>query len=628
MLLGTVCCLAWGMNPSVVQARSTPSQPSVEVNFDALRPLEQAQPQPDLHAIPSPQPRVPRPGDVPVAERKMPREQPAFTRHAPTAIEKPLPARREVPVAQPLPLAPAPIMRLQPVTRVAPMQQPAPIAAPSLPVYAPVPSDAGGSYVPQAPISKAKKKSQRHSPRPVEEAKPFEVKPATAALPEVAPPVEPAPLPEKLPAAKPVKGAKATKAPKPATPAPSLAPVVPVLPDLAAPKISTPDMPPPLPDAKDPKVPPALPVPVPGAAAGGPDVNKLDFSKMPAPPPAEPPMVFVPSKTPAPLPPSVEKRVDAMTAKEPAKQGIISDKTRIDDPTTTMRKDLKSKERDKAEAAAEAKVKETKPLPPVDLPAPPALPDAKAPAKAATPEKLPPAELPLPPASAKAVEPAPTVITFPADAPPPLPDAKPGDNATSLKPAPFAAEVKADGKKVTSTMVPTPLPKPDEKKEDVPAVTPQPMAPLPPAGDMPPALPDAKPEVPSPALKDAAKSKTPPPPPINLPAVTPAEGTIQPITKTVVFDKDKSDLPDAAKGELGEMAEKIKQSATANVRIVAYASGTPEQASVAKRISLSRALAIRAFLIGKGVNQLNINVQALGNQVPGGEADRADVFVK
>ena len=44
--------------------------------------------------------------------------------------------------------------------------------------------------------------------------------------------------------------------------------------------------------------------------------------------------------------------------------------------------------------------------------------------------------------------------------------------------------------------------------------------------------------------------------------------------------------------------------------------------------ALSRALAIRAFLISKGVNQLSINVQALGNQVPSGDADRADVFLK
>ena len=56
--------------------------------------------------------------------------------------------------------------------------------------------------------------------------------------------------------------------------------------------------------------------------------------------------------------------------------------------------------------------------------------------------------------------------------------------------------------------------------------------------------------------------------------------------------------------------------------------GTAEQASVAKRISLARGLQIRAFFIKSGVSQNNIAVQALGNQVPSGDSDRADIFVK
>ena len=99
------------------------------------------------------------------------------------------------------------------------------------------------------------------------------------------------------------------------------------------------------------------------------------------------------------------------------------------------------------------------------------------------------------------------------------------------------------------------------------------------------------------------------------------------LTRTVSFGKDKTDLTDDAKSDLTDVADKVKQS-QGSVRIVAYAGGTPEQSSVAKRISLSRALQIRAFLITKGVNQLNINVQALGREVPSGDSERADVFVK
>ena len=90
------------------------------------------------------------------------------------------------------------------------------------------------------------------------------------------------------------------------------------------------------------------------------------------------------------------------------------------------------------------------------------------------------------------------------------------------------------------------------------------------------------------------------------------------------FEKDKSDLSDDVKSKLNTMADGLKKS-QGRARIVAYAAGGAEEASVARRISLSRALQIRAFLISKGVNPLSLNVQALGNQT---NADTADVFVK
>jgi outer membrane protein OmpA-like peptidoglycan-associated protein len=48
----------------------------------------------------------------------------------------------------------------------------------------------------------------------------------------------------------------------------------------------------------------------------------------------------------------------------------------------------------------------------------------------------------------------------------------------------------------------------------------------------------------------------------------------------------------------------------------------------ARRVSLSRALAIRAYLIDQGIPSLRINVQAEGDKNPGGESDRVDMFVK
>ena len=245
------------------------------------------------------------------------------------------------------------------------------------------------------------------------------------------------------------------------------------------------------------------------------------------------------------------------------------------------------------------------------LPVAPPLPVVKPAAKPV--EKL--VEKPVVPPAAPVTLPAPTI------------EAKPlttNTNPDKLPPAPTALPP-----------MPPALPAPAAKVEAVkppaspPPVLPPTATPLPaPAAPVTPPKPEPeKTEPPAPA-KPAAN--VPPPPTVVAPPLTseaaPDTSTTK-LTRSLIFDKDKTDLADDAKSDLNDVAEKVKQS-QGNVRIVAYASGTPEQASVARRISLSRALQIRAFLISKGVNQLSINVQALGNQVPSGNADRADVFTK
>lgn len=61
--------------------------------------------------------------------------------------------------------------------------------------------------------------------------------------------------------------------------------------------------------------------------------------------------------------------------------------------------------------------------------------------------------------------------------------------------------------------------------------------------------------------------------------------------------------------------------------VKAYAAGTAEAASKARRTSLSRALAVRTFLIENGVRSTRIDVRALGNKAEGGPPDRVDIEV-
>lgn len=94
---------------------------------------------------------------------------------------------------------------------------------------------------------------------------------------------------------------------------------------------------------------------------------------------------------------------------------------------------------------------------------------------------------------------------------------------------------------------------------------------------------------------------------------------------SVTFDRDKSDVELDMQSKIAGIADQAKKGEA--VRILAYASGTPEENSAARRISLSRALQVRAKLIEKGVDPMKITVQALGNSTPNA-GDKADIIVK
>ncbi len=63
------------------------------------------------------------------------------------------------------------------------------------------------------------------------------------------------------------------------------------------------------------------------------------------------------------------------------------------------------------------------------------------------------------------------------------------------------------------------------------------------------------------------------------------------------------------------------------LQVVAYAEGTADQASQARRLSLSRALTVRSYLISQGVRSTRIDVRALGARASDGPADRVDLLI-
>ena len=95
----------------------------------------------------------------------------------------------------------------------------------------------------------------------------------------------------------------------------------------------------------------------------------------------------------------------------------------------------------------------------------------------------------------------------------------------------------------------------------------------------------------------------------------------------VTFGVGTADISDGAKKELDNLAQSLGKDDQKRVQLVAYASGSADEANQARRLSLSRALNVRAYLIDKGVRNTRMDVRALGNRPDTeGPADRVDII--
>ncbi len=173
----------------------------------------------------------------------------------------------------------------------------------------------------------------------------------------------------------------------------------------------------------------------------------------------------------------------------------------------------------------------------------------------------------------------------------------------------------ATGASKSAPTAPTPTrgaakPKPTGKSAPAPATgTATKSTPSPPAiqAAAPPKLPIRAPD-PAPAT-----AKTPPP----LLVAKPPE----PVWLT--FDSEKADIKPDAAAAITALVRAIPVHETASVNVAAYAAGRFDDPSTARRLSLSRGMAVRAALIDGGIPSTQIYVRALGAAAPdGGAADR------
>ena len=230
-----------------------------------------------------------------------------------------------------------------------------------------------------------------------------------------------------------------------------------------------------------------------------------------------------------------------------------------------------------------------------------------------------------PPAAAATATPASTsepAVTLPVTAPvTPLAAVTPATTSAKIDmaptpitspPPPAKAEAPPPPAKVEAP--PPPAPTVTAAAQPLPVVA----APPPPALSPPPYPAPA----PAPALSPAS-SPAPAPAPSQEARLPPADGAT-----SIIFEKDQARLPDDARAVLTQLAGRLAAETAMEVQLLAYAEGDENSASKARRLSLSRALAVRSFLIDQGVRSARIEVRALGNKVSDGPSDRVDLVVQ
>lgn len=96
----------------------------------------------------------------------------------------------------------------------------------------------------------------------------------------------------------------------------------------------------------------------------------------------------------------------------------------------------------------------------------------------------------------------------------------------------------------------------------------------------------------------------------------------------IKFSAGVTELGAGSQPALDAIAARLLGNDNLRVQVIAHATGSADDAMEARRISLARAVAVRAYLIDKGVRSLRIDVRALGNRADSGPvADQVDLLV-
>jgi outer membrane protein OmpA-like peptidoglycan-associated protein len=169
----------------------------------------------------------------------------------------------------------------------------------------------------------------------------------------------------------------------------------------------------------------------------------------------------------------------------------------------------------------------------------------------------------------------------------------------------------------------------------------------PPTPASPAPVPEAKapPSTPQPAQHPGAALPVAPPPGVSLPPIVvqppagkPEPPPVPPIAADagggaapikdglrVLFATSRADLTESTQAAIKTYLNSVPRTESTSFDVTAYAAGGPEDPSTPRRLSLSRALAIRSVMLADGVASVRIYLRALGAAHADGPEDRVDV---
>ncbi len=243
------------------------------------------------------------------------------------------------------------------------------------------------------------------------------------------------------------------------------------------------------------------------------------------------------------------------------------------------------------------------------------------------PKKVAQAKAPQPPKKSAPVPAAPAKQASVAPPAPPVKTVPAAPKVAAAPPPPKLAPKSAPATAAPTAIAPktATVAKAAQLEDTTAALTPPPPPPVSPSVDTAkqapaaPAQQPAAPAAPTPQANDAA------PPAPSTQTASRGDPAVQVSEVQVLFNSSEAGLSGPAKTSLESVAQAMLEDDTSIVQLFAYAGQENIDATQARRLSLSRAMAVRAFLIGKGVRPARMQVRALGNKTTSGSPDRVDV---